>query len=366
MNVKIITRHAPSNYGSLLQSIALVKKVEIFGHRAEIIDYRRKDEIGIRKVWTEARRKFGNPLKQWLYTIVRYPIERLAEGRFAKMRTNYLPMTQKCESHEELETLKADLFMTGSDQVWGAMVNGKYDSAYFLSFVHSARKVSYAASFGKTVFDRATANEYRKMLASYDKIAVREDSAVVLMESWGLRNCIGQVLDPTLLLTADEWRQFFHIKKTACKPYVLVYQLHNDQCLSAYAKALAREMGMELVRVNPFFHQVRRGGRFVCCPNVKDFLRLIDNCSMMVTDSFHGTCFAINLNKQFVEVLPDNATGTRNQSVLKLMGLSNRIVTDFNDLSLADEPVDYNYVNDILSRERDKSLAVLKDLVYPD
>lgn len=364
MNVKVITRHAPSNYGSLLQSIATNKAIERLGHQSLIIDYKRKDERGFRKVWTEARRKSGNPLKQCLYAVIRYPIERLAEKRFDRMRVQYLSMTELCSTHKDLENLQADVFMTGSDQVWGPMVNGTFDAVYFLNFVHSGKKVSYAASFGKTVFEQVVVNQYKKMLASYDKIAVREDSAVELLKSWELDNCIGQVLDPTLLLTGDEWRAFFHLENAVCKPYVLIYQLHNDPKLSEYAKSLAMAMGMELVRVNPFFHQASRGGRFVCCPDVSVFLNLINESSMVVTDSFHGTCFAINLNKQFVEVLPNNSTGTRNQSILKLTGLSNRIVTDFDDFSIVYKSINYDQVNEILNNERTKSIAVLKDLLY--
>lgn len=363
MNVKVITRHAPSNYGSLLQSVATIKIIEYLGYEAEIIDYRRADESGLEKVWTEAKQKYDNPLKQLAYTIVRYPIERYAETRFDKMRVAYLPMTKVCSSHSMLSLLEADVFMTGSDQVWGPMVNGMYDSAYFLQFTKCGKRVSYAASFGKTKFDEFTITDYKKMLATYDKIAVREDSAVQLLESWKLTNCIGQVLDPTLLLSGDEWRKWASIDKSEKKPYILVYQLHNDPNLSTYAKNLANKMGMELVRVNPFIHQIRRGGRFVCCPDVKDFLRLINESTIMVTDSFHGTCFAINLNKQFVEVLPNNGTGIRNQSILKLVGLSDRIITDYSDWSITNHEIDYYSVNSILDTERQNSLYKLKQLL---
>lgn len=363
MNIKIITRHSPSNYGSLLQSVATIKTLEKLGHKAEIIDYKRKDERGLEKVWTEAKCKYNNSLKRIAYTIVRYPIEKYAETHFDRMRASYLVMTKEYSTHEQLATLDADVFMTGSDQVWGPMVNRHYDSAYFLQFAPQYKKVSYAASFGKTKFDDATITDYKCMLKSYDKIAVREDFAVQLLKSWGMNNCIGQVLDPTLLLTGDEWREWAGIRKTEKKNYVLVYQLHNDSNLSSYAKKIANNMGMELVRVNPFIHQAKRGGRFMCCPDVKEFLSLIDNSSMMITDSFHGTCFAINMNKQFVEILPNNATGGRNQSILKLTGLSNRIVIDFDDLTILDNFIDYSLVNDILNKERIKSLEVMKQLI---
>jgi len=145
MNVKVITRHSPSNYGSLLQAIATVQIVEKLGHKCEIIDYQRSDERGLKGVLTQlgSKEEFGNPLKKLVYIAVRYPIEKYAQIRFDRMRKKYLNMTSRCSSHQDLEKLSADAFMTGSDQVWGPMMNGKYDSAYFLQFVGSrARKLA--------------------------------------------------------------------------------------------------------------------------------------------------------------------------------------------------------------------------------
>ena len=370
MNIKVITRHAPSNYGSLLQSIATIKVIEGIGHDCEIIDYQRPDERGLAGVLTQLRQKqgYGNPIKRMAYIALRYPIEKYAQVKFDAMRKKYLKMTERCSTHEELELLNADAFVTGSDQVWGPMMNGVYDSAYFLQFVNNgAKKLAYAASFGKTKFDERTIAAYRSMLAEYDKIAVRENSAVELLDSWGLHNCIGQVLDPTLLLDRNEWKKLLvkddDTRKYVGKKYILVYQIHNDPKLSDYAKRLSSHTGMELLRVNPMFHQSRRGGKFICCPDLGEFLALIDNATCIVTDSFHGTCFAINFGKQFIEILPNNSTGTRNQSILELTGLSSRILKDFNDYSLIGERIDYAKVWQKLDEEREKSVEILKGML---
>lgn len=370
MNIKVITRHGPSNYGSLLQSIATVKKIEEFGHQCEIIDYQRVDERGLNGVLTQLKAKdgFGNPIKRLAYIALRYPIEKYAQMKFDAMRKKYLKMTARCSNHEDLKRIKADAFVTGSDQVWGPMMNGRYDSTYFLQFVSpGSKRLAYAASFGKTKFDEQTISDYKSMLAGYDKIAVRENSAVELIEGWGLKKCIGQVLDPTLLLNKEEWKKLLvkesDTDKYKGKKYILVYQIHNDPKLSDYAKRLASHTGMELLRVNPMLHQKSRGGKFICCPDLGEFLALIDNTSCIVTDSFHGTCFAINFGKQFIEILPNNATGTRNQSILELTGLSNRILRDFDDYSLINQMIDYNEVHHILEVEREKSVDVLKSLL---
>ena len=370
MNVKVITRHAPSNYGSLLQSIATIRTIERLGYECEIIDYQRPDERGLKGVLSQlgGKKGYSNPIKKILYVVVRYPIEKYAQLKFDVMRNKYLKMTHRCSSHQDLVHLKADFFMTGSDQVWGPTMNGQYDSAYFLQFVDdSTPKLAYAASFGKTKFEEKTTAEYRSMLAEYDKIAVRENSAVKMLNDWGLKNCVGQVLDPTLLLKSEEWKSLLvkdtDLQKCAWKKYILVYQIHNDSKLSDYAVRLAQHTGLELIRVNPMLHQIIRGGKFICCPDLGMFLSLIDNASCILTDSFHGTCFAINFGKQFIEVLPNNATGTRNLSILELTGLSNRILGDFNDYSLIDKVIDYSEVHNILNAEREKSINTMKGLL---
>lgn len=77
--------------------------------------------------------------------------------------------------------------MTGSDQVWGPLLDGGYDEAYFLSFVKEGiRKVSYAGSFGRTEFSDIIIASYKRLLSKYDALTVRESSAVKLLEEWGL------------------------------------------------------------------------------------------------------------------------------------------------------------------------------------
>ena len=363
MDIKIITRHAPSNYGSLLQTIATQIILERWGHTCEIIDYIRDDEQGLKGAMTALKGKRewnNNPLTKMVYLLLRYPEEKLAEIKFAKMRKRHLKLTRRCSSHKDLKLLDADVFMTGSDQVWGPTLNGQYDEAYFLSFVTEKPRTAYAASFGRTDFTPQILAEYKKLLSTYSGIAVRENSAVDLLTQMGIP-CAGQVLDPTLLLTGEEWSK--RIKRNIEGKYVLVYQLHNNPVLTDYALRFARHTGLPLYRISPTFHQIRRGGKFVYLPDLDEFLSYIKNCTYFLTDSFHGTAFALNFNKQFIEILPNNKTGSRNQSILQLTGLTDRILTDFNDFSMADKVIEYTSVNNILAKERQKSIAILKSLL---
>lgn len=366
MRISIITRHAPNNYGSLLQAIATEKAITKLGHSAEIVDYIRDDEFGLKGLLTLLSRKKAwnnNLFKKWLYIALRYPGDRLAQAKFSAMRKQFLHLSKRYHSLHELEVSspRADIYMTGSDQVWGPITTGYYDKAYFLSYVSkAAKKIAYAGSFGRTDFTPTTLHEYSLMLKRYDAIAVREDSAVSLLAMMDVP-CAGQVLDPTLLLDNKEWSTY--IKNNITGKYVLVYQIHNNPILDQYAINFAKHVGLPLYRVSPSLHQLTRGGKLIYLPEVGEFLSYIKNATYIVTDSFHGTAFSINFNKQFIEILPNTKTGSRNQSILQLTGLQDRIVTDYNDFSISNKLIDYNSVNEILEVERKKSYAILRKLI---
>lgn len=364
MNIKVITRHGPSNYGSVLQSIATLEILRRLGADAEIIDYQREDERGLKAVLANVNHKSGysNPIKKLLYVAIRFPMEWIAQRKFDKMRKASLRLTSRCKDTSDLKRLDADIFMTGSDQVWGPVLTEPYDSNYFLDFVDDkTKKIAYAASFGKAKFDDAVSSKFKKLLSRYDHIAVREDTAKKLLENWDI-HCDGQVLDPTLLLTSAEWSKLISKEKNR-GGYVLAYQIHNNPKLNELAKEIAERLNLPLYRVSPSLHQFSRGGKFIYLPDLGGFLSAIKNCSYLVTDSFHGTCFAINFNKQFVEVLPNNGTASRNQSILKLTGLTNRIIFEKEDLAILDSNIDYNMVNQIIEKERSYSVNILKAML---
>lgn len=365
MKVAVITRHAITNYGSLLQAFATQQIIENLGYECEIIDYIREDESYAQHEKTLLTRKpewNRNPIKKAIYLMLRQPESIAAGRRFEKAQIKYLNRSKRYRSSAQLkaDVPVADIYMTGSDQVWGPVEDGSYDDSYCLSFTKETdKRISYAASFGHTNMTQELSAYYKKWLRRYQHITVREDSAVEIIKELGLE--AKQVIDPTLLLTAADWAKL--MKPVKPKKYILVYQLHNDIKLGKYAKAVAKDFGLPLIRISTSFHQISREGKLVWCPEIGEFLSYIKNAECIITDSFHGTAFAINLNTPFVEVLPNNNTGTRNISILSLTGLSNRILNDMNDIQLAKLPIDFASVNSILQRERAKSIFILQEMI---
>lgn len=362
MKVAVITRHAICNYGSFLQSYALQKAIEKLGNEAVIIDYIRDDEEYHKRIniaLKKSKRWNKNFLMRMIYKLSRYPETVLMEKKFAQFRNKHLKMTKLYTSFRELVNDKpqADIYCTGSDQVWGPISLDNYDPAYCLDFTNDADvKISYAASFGKTKFEGDTMSYFENALKKYKYLSVRENSAAEIIRNMGIDK-VEQVLDPTLLLNADEWSTL--IEKEITGKYVLVYQIHSNPELDKYAEEFAKKVNLPLLRVSFYLHQVSRSGKLIYLPTIGEFLSYVKNAEYMVTDSFHGTAFAINFNTQFVNVVHDE-TATRNQSLLQLTGLTDRIVTDKTDYSIIDRKIDFERVNSIMEENRKISMNRLK------
>ena len=367
MKVAVITRHAVFNYGSLLQTIATGQCLEDMGYECEIIDYQRKDEDyrTIARTLVKKNKKWNrNPVTRLIYCTMQSPKFRLMGRHFEKMREGVLKTTKRYSSYEELKKDKpaADIYMTGSDQVWGPIGVDSYDPAYFLGFVEEGdRKISYAASFGKTVFTENLLEAMKGYLTRYDGIAVREKSAAETISGMNVPASLYQVLDPTLLLDSEYWDKM--IKEEYKEKYILIYQLHNNPRMLEYAYALAEEKGLPLVTMSSTAqHLAHNGSKHVFLPSLSEWLGYIKNAAFMITDSFHGTAFAINFNTQFVNVLPEG-TATRNQSILELTGLKNRIVENYEDFSCFDQKIDFSKVNEIIEQQRAVSFQIWRELL---
>ncbi|WP_022760628.1 polysaccharide pyruvyl transferase family protein [Butyrivibrio sp. AD3002] len=354
--VLVITRHAIANYGSILQAIATQRAVEGLGFECKIIDYIRNDEFKSNGLITAGKQK--TYVKKFPPMLAAYYLARLSEdksacNKFERMRQKWLPMTELY--HDLSNPPEADIYMTGSDQVWGPLMNFQYDWNYFLDFVKgSKKKVAYAASFGKMEIEERNLAKMLQCFKEYDSITVRENQAVSFLNDNNIPST--QVLDPTLLFTGDEWRTMLSAKEREDKgKYVLVYQIHKNERLSSYAAKFAQRVGLPLKRLAVMRHQKSWGGDFIETPDIQEFLEYFDNAAYVVTDSFHGTAFSINLNTPFVTLMPETGTSARNISLLELTKLTSLIARDENDFSVLESDIDFTEANHTLEKERIKS-----------
>ena len=368
MKVDLITLHNVKNYGSALQTYATQKILEKLGCEVEVINYFRKDLIEEHLIENRINTSTvfsKNFLTKFLGKMFIKPsVEKQCE-KFNKFLNNNIKLTpKKYYSNEELKNDLpiADIYCTGSDQVWNSDWNNGIEKPFFLDFVPDNKKrISYASSFGKESLNNNEKKITQEMLKKYQYISVREKSAKKIIEDLGIKN-VEHVLDPTLLLNKEEWENLKVDIKHKGK-YILVYQLNTKNPeFDKYVKKLSKYKKMPIVRVSNVSYQRFKYGKFVNCPTVEEFISYFLNAEYIVTDSFHATAYSINFGKKFLCIFPKKFS-TRLQSILDLTGLQERKVTDFNKFDTIDNQIDYEKVNGIINVERNKSINYLKKAI---
>lgn len=361
--VGIITLHRVVNYGSVLQTYALQEKIKELGFEPETIDYypERLHVLGMLKRIKNKGDKFKKSvLLRTIARIVIFPSYLLRFKTFKGFLKKYIIMTNETYIKEQdinNESFKYDVYCTGSDQVWNSDWNEKIDKPFFLSFApDTSKKIAYAASFGKKALNNEEIKETRELLNRYDNISLRESSGVDIVNSLGLDGI--NVLDPTLLLTGNEWKKIESTKYNNDE-YILVYNLNRNKKIDRYAENLSKKTGLKIRFLSYQLHECYKKGKISCNPCVEDFLSLIDNARYVITDSFHATAFSINFNTEFIIVYPEKFS-TRLQSLLKINNLENRVAKDEDNLSIIENKIDYKKVNEIMKKEREKSINWLK------
>lgn len=364
MKVGVLSRHSVANYGSLWQAYALQTVIEQLGYEAVNINYTPEKEVGgtLAKTLINVSRWGKNPITKLAFLAYQYPSFSHTFSTFKEFRHCYLKETKEYTSSEQLKNdlPSVDLFCTGSDQVWNLLYDNKIDDTYFFDFLPDDKsRIAYAASFGGNKFEDGDVEKYAKYLKKYDSISVREDSGVQILQEFGIEGT--QVLDPTLLLSKEEWEKLLPDKQKK-EDYILIYQLRPNKEFDNFAVELSKRTGMKLIRISTMYFQKFKCGEFHYLPKPEELLWYIKNAKCLLTDSFHGTCFAINFGTQFIEILPGRFNA-RNQSLLKAMGIEDRILSDYHDYSLYEKKIEWCKVDAIHNAKKEQSIAILKEMI---
>lgn len=207
---------------------------------------------------------------------------------------------------------KYDVVIVGSDQVWNYVMSSRVD-IYLLSFLNkSQKKIAYAASFGVSSIPFFYKNVYRRYLLLFNFLSLREQKGCNLVKHLINKKSV-HVLDPTLLLNAEEMDAVSEECLGIPQQYVLVYDLLGSSYLMQYAHFISSSKNIPIINVNGY--------------NVGQIITLFKNASYVVTSSFHGTAFSIIFRKQFVSICrKGRLTNSRIEDLLKLLYLENSLL----------------------------------------
>lgn len=280
---------------------------------------------------------------------------------FNRFSEKYLKCSPVYENEAQLylKPPEADIYCTGGDQMWNEMYNGhRTYLPFYLDFAPSSiPRVSFATSFGKDTLENWEIQEVNNLLNRYSYITVREESGKKILEKMNITN-VKNILDPTLVLDGEAWREFSQ-KKEMYKGFILVYRVSRESQVLKIAKKLAHYTHRKLAIISYNIEDKLKSTHSIFVPSPEEFVGLIDAAEYIVTDSFHATAFSINLNKNFIAVLPPK-TSTRIENIVRLCGLEKRIWYEKADIRDYLENISYEYTNKILRDERSKALDAAK------
>ena len=356
--VAFITVHIGVNVGSNLQAIATSEVLKKAGYDPILINYI-PPRVTFKRYWSNARKSFVRFLK----AVYGFPRYYSLNKKFEEYQSKYCQMTKPIYDSDIFGDVipKADIYMTGSDQVWNFVHNEGYDYHYFFEGI-IGKKISYAASIGMSTLKPEEEGILKERLLDYDKITVREDKAVELLRGIGIES--EQVIDPTLMLNKDEWEKYMS-ESLVNEPYVLVYHPYNIvdiQKIYEVARKIADKKRLKVVSFLWWERKpIKHADRTIFNASPGEFLSLMYHADYIITNSFHGTAFSINFNKQFWVFSPSKFS-SRITSIIKMLGIENRLINTQIEDNEIDNLIEYDVINRKLDSERACAMEYLKSM----
>lgn len=363
MKIGILTFHNAHNYGAVLQAYALRTKLRKMGYDAHIINYC-NDKIQKRysdKLKFEISKRDIVFPTHWIKII----------GK--KLQNNYAQDTWKkqCDSFNkfideillenntsqitvnDLEKMKIDAFICGSDQIWASWITGGLDPVYFLNFQTKAKKISYAASMPSNKIPIHEQPYFKKYINLLDCVSTREEKVSIALTDL-CKISIKTVVDPTLLLDASDYADLLSPSDEK-EDYVFVYFVHEDNTLMECAQKIALQLGKKLIELHYYLRKDLKGHNQRADFGPSKFLTYIKNADFVLTNSFHGTVFSIIYGKKFYSVYN---TDNRKDNLLSYLQLQSRHIYSTNDINI-DQQIDYESVHKLLHSYRESSINFL-------
>lgn len=359
MKIAISTLTGYGNYGNRLQNYALQHTLEMMNN--DVITIRNTTNCSETKLKKKIRQKFGYNSRLILFLKKFLSLFSHTKKLNYRRTISFINFTKKYINESDFEINEKtnkfdfdkdiDCYVIGSDQVW----NYSFPSFSKFDFVEYSNKpkISYAASFGVNDIPQNLSDFYRIGLQGINYISVRETSGKKIVS-----NLIGDkakvVLDPTLLLSKEDWKEI-STKKIYSEKFIIVYFLdHISDDDYAYIHKYAGDNNYVIKRMSS------REDEVLWEADPSEFINLFSQAEAVFTDSFHAAVFSIIFNKYF-EVFERNFKGP---------SMNSRLDTLLGDLDLTDrwhsksgnaKTIDYANTMELLNIRKKESLSFLEN-----
>ena len=337
-DVCLTTTFYAKNYGAILVAYAVNRIIENLGYSVLMLQ---KPEF----VWRG------------------YPIAGTIPADFAQ---KYYNISRVYKDEQDLISLNnhCENFVVGSDQLFKPVLHLKQALLDYVNILKN--KICFGTSFGQDKYNVQTKQvlETKYLLHRFNHIALREKGENI-SNIFDLQN-VSEVIDPTLMLPVQEYNKLSeNVEFELPEKYLLTYTLDINKDKENVIQHIADKLNLEVLNIANPEEKHRRKSDLNYIENVSPelFLYLYKNASFIVTDSYHGSCFAIKFNKPFISLVNTNRGALRYKLFDKLK-VKHRFVEKSEDVYNNDEllkPVDYTETNKIIEQESEYAINWLKN-----
>lgn len=350
------------NFGTCLQAFSLQQLINKMGYSSEIIRYYRQT----RTLQSESRWKklFRYAPSKVLYYFANRALIEQKKAAFSAFRRDRMVFSEDTYYRDsDLSNLSGhyDALVCGSDMIWSEDFSADWSYLY-LSFADKNKSISYAPSFGKNSLTEDNVRVCRPYINGIGALSCREEAGVDLIKRvFGLE--AEHVIDPTLLLTQDEWRKAIdNDDRMVNDRYCLVYCfLGTQRGREKIFQQIEKREGLKLVFLSGADGHYSKY-KYKGSVGPMEFVRMYRDAEFVVTDTFHGLLFALIFNKPFVVLAkePFGVSADRQKSTLSTLGLQDRYISYDKIIDQRLLSLDYSIVNNQIEEMRKTSLGYLR------
>lgn len=253
-----------------------------------------------------------------------------------------------------------DLLIVGSDQTFNSKLVGDH---FFFKSIKDIKKVTFSSSFGSLTQEEAS-NDIFDLLKDFQMLSFREDPTYLNLPPSLNYQCH---LDPTFLLTRDDWLALLEKYTKRKKEYILLFGVSENRNTLKFAQKIAKNENIELIVTNYWGLNPLFGVKIVNYNDPFALLALIRDAKYVVTHSYHGYIMSINLNVKVYYYLASywNNSNYRFVQVKKVLELPDWEVGSCNDYKKC-QLYEWDGINKRIERERQRSQEYLKGVTIFD
>lgn len=302
----IVTYFNSYSIGACLQAYATKEFFSELGYDVEFVPYTNKHEQASKALFRPA-----DGLKACAKSVLKNVVFRgssCLKKAFNSEPQFYRSPSGVSSDKNQFANETWDLLVSGSDQIWNPQISGGIDKMHFLGFGDASKRIALSSSAGSYVFSDSELDRIEPLLNAYDLITVREAHLKNQIEN-RVSSKISVCPDPTLLFDGEWWKRqaskvaFGRREGQTNEGYILTYFMGKG--FHEYYPLINKYINeLNLPVWNVQFNEWKRKGvdKTISHASPVDFISLISNASLVISDSFHGVAFSVNLNTPFVGI----------------------------------------------------------------